>query len=112
MPEEYSPGSRIEWVTRLIAVTMTRSHEFQVAQHAGAAADQAVAADARAAGDGRAAGHRGVRADVHVVADLDLVVQAHVFLEHGVVERAAVDGGVGADLAVVADRRRRPAAAP
>ena len=35
--------------------------------------------------------------------DLDLVVEAHVLLEHGVAQRAAVDGGVGADLAVVAD---------
>ena len=59
-----------------------------------------------------AAGHGGVRADAHVVADLDLVVEAYVLLEHGVVERAAVDGGVGADLAVVADHARRRVAAP
>ena len=38
-----------------------------------------------------------------VVADLDLVVELHVVLDHRVVDRAAVDRGVGADLAVVAD---------
>ena len=40
---------------------------------------------------------------VHVVADLDLVVELHAVLDHRVVQRAAVDGGVGADLDVVAD---------
>src|SRR5690606_38830522 len=75
----------------------------EAADHARAAADLAVAADPGAAGHRRAARHRGVGADADVVAHLDLVVQAHVLLEHGVVERAAVDGGVGADLAVVAD---------
>src|SRR3546814_19359560 len=69
--------------------------------------DQAVAADGGAAGHGRAAGHRGVCADAHVVADLDLVVQAHVLAAHGVLDRAAVDGGVGADLAVVRSEERR-----
>src|SRR5688572_24906974 len=33
---------------------------FQVAQHAGATADEAIAADARTAGGGRASGHRRV----------------------------------------------------
>ena len=49
------------------------------------------------------AGDRGVRADAHVVADLDLVVELDALLDHRVVERAAVDRGVGADLDVVAD---------
>jgi hypothetical protein len=44
-----------------------------------------------------------VRADAHVVRDLDLVVELHALLDHRVVQRAAVDGGVGADLDVVAD---------
>ena len=44
-----------------------------------------------------------MRADADVVADLDLVVEADVLFEDGVLERAAIDGGVGADLAVVAD---------
>ena len=53
-----------------------------------------------------AARDHGVRADHAVVADLDLVVELHAVLDHGVVERAAVDGGVGADLDVVADAHR------
>ena len=104
VPEEYSPGSSIELVTRLIAVITTRSHIVQVAEDARAAADQAVTADRRAAGHRGAASHRGMRADADVVADLDLVVEAHVLLEHRVLDRAAIDGGVGADLAVVADQ--------
>src|SRR6185437_9485833 len=77
--------------------------DFEVAQHARAAADQAVAADRRAARDRRASGQRRVRTDADVVRDLDLVVEAHVFFEHRVLERAAVDGGVRADFAIVAD---------
>jgi hypothetical protein len=42
----------------------------------------------------------------HVVADLDQVVELDAVLDHGVVERAAVDAGVGADLDVVADAHR------
>src|SRR5262245_51059131 len=67
------------------------------------AADGAVRADLRAAGNAGAAGDRGVRADVAVVTDLDLVVELDALLDHRVVERAAVDGGVGANLDVVAD---------
>src|SRR5262249_40678386 len=44
-----------------------------------------------------------VRSDAAVVADLDLVVELDAVLDHRIVERAAVDGGVGADLDVVAD---------
>ncbi len=44
-----------------------------------------------------------MRADVHVVRDLDLVVEPYVFFKYGVVQRAAIDRGVGADFAVVAD---------
>src|SRR5262245_25983246 len=67
------------------------------------AADGDVRADVGAAGDADAAGNRGMRADAHVVPDLDLVVELHALLDHGVVERAAVDGRVGADLDVIAD---------
>src|SRR5258708_19240773 len=64
--------------------------------------DGTVRPDARAACNGRTAGHRSVRTDAHVMADLDLVVELDAVLDHGVVERAAVDGGVGTDLDVVA----------
>src|SRR5258708_7087491 len=67
------------------------------------AADLAVPPDVGAAGDAGARGDRGMRADAYVVADLDLVVELHSLLDHRVVERAAVDGGVRADLDVVAD---------
>src|SRR5687768_10923760 len=77
--------------------------DLEVAQHAGTAPNQAVAADPGAACDRGAAGHRRVRADAGVVADLDLVVEADVLFEDGVFERAAIDGGIGADFAVVAD---------
>src|SRR5258706_11425651 len=72
-------------------------------EHDRAAADAAVAPDFRAAGDAGAARHRGVRADPAVVADLDLVVELDAVADDRVLESAAVDGGVGADLDVVAD---------
>src|SRR5205809_927730 len=73
----------------------------QMADDARGTADGAVPADARAACDGYTPGHRGMGTDVHVVADLDLVVELDAVLDHRVVERAAVDRGVGADLDVV-----------
>src|ERR1700740_2094652 len=66
-------------------------------------ADHHVAPDLGRAGDAHAGRHHGVRADVAVVADLDLVVQLDAVLQHRVLERAAVDAGVGADVDVVAD---------
>ena len=44
-----------------------------------------------------------MRADMHVVRHLYLVVELHTLLDHGVVQRAAVDGGIGADLDMIAD---------
>src|SRR5262245_58906384 len=70
------------------------------------AADGDVPPDVRAARDANAAGDGAVRADAHVVADLNLVVELDALLDHGVVERTAVDRGVGADLDVVADAHR------
>src|SRR3981081_276833 len=73
-----------------------------MADDARRASDRAVRSDARAARDRRTSGHRGMRADAHVVADLDLVVELDAVLDHGDDDRAAVDRGVGADLDVVA----------
>src|SRR5262245_36240670 len=70
------------------------------------AADGDVPPDIRAAPAADAAGDGAVRADAHVVADLNLVVELDALLDHGVVERAAVDRGIGADLDVVADAHR------
>src|SRR5690606_21922182 len=47
--------------------------------------------------------HRGVRADANVVCNLHKVVDLDAVLDDGVVDRAAVDGRVRADLDVVAD---------
>src|SRR5688572_33259838 len=74
-----------------------------VAVDHGRAADGAMPADVGAAGDAGASRDRGMRADAHVVADLNLVVELGALLDHGVVERSAVDGGVGSDLDVVAE---------
>ena len=49
---------------------------------------------------------------VHVVAHLDLIVQFNPILHHRIINGAPVDGGVGADLHVVADPGRCPPAAP
>src|SRR5690606_17492712 len=59
--------------------------------------------DPRAAGDGAAAADHRVVADQHVVRDLYLIVDLHAVADHGVVERAAVDAGTGADFHVVTD---------
>src|SRR5215469_18525392 len=59
------------------------------------AADHAAPADGGAAGYSHAGGNRGVRADAHVVADHDEVVELHALLDHGVLDGAAIDGGVG-----------------
>src|SRR2546430_746869 len=78
----------------------------EVAGEAGAAADHAALADRSAAGHADAGGERTVGADVHVVPDLDEVVELHTLLDHGIVDGAAVDGGVGADLDVRSDAHR------
>nr|GEU28237.1 hypothetical protein [Tanacetum cinerariifolium] len=68
----------------------------------GGAAERAVFAHRGAAGHAHAAGHGRVRADVAVVGDLDQVVELDAVLDHGVGQRAAVHGGVGADVHIVA----------
>src|ERR1041384_7626960 len=57
----------------------------------------------RAARDARHRRDEAALADVHVVGDLDQVVDLGAGADHRVVHAAAVDGGVGADLHVVAD---------
>ena len=63
-------------------------------------------ADDGAAGDGRATRDGGVLPDAYVVAHLYLVVQLDPVLDDGVLQGAAVDGGIGADLNVIADTHR------
>ena len=44
-----------------------------------------------------------MRADTHVVRNLYLVIQLHVFFDHGIVQRTAVYGRIGTDLDMVAN---------
>src|SRR6185436_13011883 len=71
--------------------------------HDGAAADHTALADFRAPCGARHRGHDGVRADAHVVRDLNEVVELDAVLDDRVLDRAAVDRRVRAYLDVVAD---------
>src|SRR6185295_15172025 len=75
----------------------------EMADEADHAANLAAFADDDAAREADAGGHGGVRPDAAVVPDLDLVIELHALLEHGVGDGPAVDGRVRADLAVGAD---------
>src|SRR5262245_47782664 len=66
-------------------------------------ADLAETPDAGATGNAGARRDRGVRADAHVVSHLDLVVELHAVLDDRVVDRAAVDRRICADLDGVAE---------
>ena len=60
-----------------------------------------VVADVRAAGDPDAGHEEAALADAHVVPDVHQVVELGPAADHGVVDAAAVDAGVGADLHLV-----------
>src|SRR5690606_29602286 len=77
--------------------------DLEVSDDTGLTADHAAGANGGAAGNADAARNGGVIADTYVVRDLDLVVELDVIADHGVFERTAIDGGVGADLDVVTD---------
>src|SRR5262249_26071729 len=72
--------------------------DADVTGEAAGAADHATLADGGAAGDAGAGGERTVCADTYVVTDHDEVVELAALLDHGALDGAAVDGGVGADL--------------
>ena len=65
--------------------------------------EEAVAAHARGSGNSGLRRGDGVLADLHVVSDLDQVVELHAAADDGRVGLRAVDAGVGADLHVVLD---------
>src|SRR6218665_3235228 len=77
--------------------------QFQMPEHDGSAADRAVRAYARTAGHADTAGQRRALADAHVLADLYQVGELDAVFDHGVLQRAAVYAGVGADLYIVAN---------
>jgi len=77
--------------------------DLEVAGDARRPADPAISTYCCAARDAGAGGNRRMGADTHVVGHLDLVVELHPVLDHGIVERTTIHGGIGADLHVVAD---------
>jgi hypothetical protein len=77
--------------------------DFNMTDDTGRAADQAVFADPGGTGHGDTAGDGGVGANPDIVADLDLVIEPHIVFQNGIVDGAAVDGGVRTDFAVIAD---------
>src|ERR1700733_15101478 len=77
--------------------------DHEVPRDAALTADHAARPDARAAGDAGAAGDRGVRANLNVVSELDLIIQFDPLGDHRIIDRAAINSGVGADLNVIAD---------
>ncbi len=111
MPLEYTPGCVIEWLTIEKPVMMTSSAMLRwPAMPTPPPIMQRLPMTVLPEMPVQAA-IRSVRADAHVVADHDEVVELDALLDHGVVDGAAVDGGVGADLDVGADAHRcRPAA--
>ena len=80
--------------------------DFNVADRADAAADDAVIADGHAAGNAGFGGDDGMGTDFAVVADLDLIVDFGAVADGGVAHGAAVDVAVRADFHVVAQRYR------
>src|SRR4051794_36470456 len=67
------------------------------------AAYDAVLADDGAARDACAARDDSMRANPDAVAELDLVIQLHTLFNYGVLNSAAVDGGVGSNLHIGPD---------
>ena len=74
-----------------------------MALHGDLAADRDEILDGRGAGDADLGDDHAMAADHHVVGDLDQVIDLGALADHRVAARAAVDGGVGADLDVVLD---------
>ena len=66
-------------------------------------ADHATGSDGRASGNARASRDRRMRTDDDVVSHLDLVVELRPIMHDGILNGAAIDGGVGADFDIVAD---------
>ena len=101
------PGLRIERVTMVAADDVHVVGQLRWPRMIGAAADRAVARRCVPLPATPTQPAIAVCAPMCTLcADLDQVVELDAVLDHGVVERAAVDAGVGADLDVVADAHR------
>ena len=77
--------------------------DLDVADEARLAAHHHEVAELGGAGNARLADDDAMPADHHVVADLHEVIDLGALADHRVLERAAVDAAVGADLHVVLD---------
>ena len=77
--------------------------QSEVSQHNGAATQRAMGANARTARHTHATGHGRVFADVHVVANLNEVVEFDTVFNEGVLQGASVDASVGANLYIIAN---------
>ncbi len=75
----------------------------EVATDGNLSRDLAALADRRASGDSRQSRDGCVRTHVYVMGDHDEVVELHALLDHGVLDSASVDRGVGTDLNIGAD---------
>ena len=89
--------------TAVLKVKTASSQMVRCPDHDDGAAEQASCTDAGAAGHARESGHDRVRADTDVVRNLHLVVHLDAVFDHGVLDSAAIHGGIGPDFHVVAD---------
>ena len=95
-------GSGID--TGLVDRTGYRGHagdmhmvrQLHVSGDAGGAGNSAVGADIGGTGDARAAGYRGVRTDMYIVRNMNLVIQLDTIFDHGIANRAAIDRAAAA----------------
>jgi hypothetical protein len=75
----------------------------QMAEYDGGTGDFTGAPDNRTTGNTDTGSDSGMRADAHIVSDLDLVIEFAALLDHGIVEGPAIDRGIGAYLDVICD---------
>ena len=80
--------------------------KLKVSQHDGASAHRAVRTDDCTSGNAGTSGHGAVLADSNVVTNLHQVVELDAVLENRVLQRAAINAGIGADLDIIADHNR------
>ena len=78
----------------------------EVTKNASGPADGAVRADAGAASDAHQRRHGRMRSHMHVVRDLNQVIELDAILDHRVAQSTSVDAGVGTDFHVITDANR------
>ena len=101
--EEYTPGLSMECEMKEVPSTTTSSHSVMWPVRPTLPPRMQRLPSTLLPAIATQRGERRMRADAAVVRDHDEVVDLDAFLDDGVVERTAVDGGVRADLDVVTD---------